>query len=39
MNLFWSQDTTKARRIDKRFVAGDTDLVMELRGLKHRIRT
>lgn len=27
------------RRIDKRFVAGDSDLVLELRGLKHRIRT
>ncbi|KAI5642701.1 hypothetical protein NE865_05227 [Phthorimaea operculella] len=34
-----AQEATKARRIDKRFVAGDSDLVMELRGLKHRIPT
>ncbi|XP_041982959.1 uncharacterized protein LOC121736004 [Aricia agestis] len=30
---------SKGRRIDKRFVASDTDLVVELRGLKHRIAT
>ncbi|CAH0750341.1 unnamed protein product [Diatraea saccharalis] len=30
---------TPKRRIDKRFVAGDSDLVVELRGLKHRIAT
>lgn len=29
----------KPRRLDKRFVAGDRDLVAELRGLKHRIAT
>ncbi|KAL4711661.1 hypothetical protein ACJJTC_003062 [Scirpophaga incertulas] len=29
----------KTRRIDKRFVAADNDLVLELRGLKHRIAT
>ncbi|KPI92842.1 hypothetical protein RR46_14063 [Papilio xuthus] len=34
-----SRKATKGRRIEKRFVAGDTDLVMELRGLKHRIAT
>ncbi|XP_059046330.1 uncharacterized protein LOC131841943 [Achroia grisella] len=33
------QESTKPRRIDKRFVAGDRDLVVELRGLKHRIAT
>ncbi|XP_037975232.2 uncharacterized protein LOC119694000 [Plutella xylostella] len=33
------QKETKARRIDKRFVATDGGLVAELRGLKHRIRT
>ncbi|XP_049868080.1 uncharacterized protein LOC126368219 [Pectinophora gossypiella] len=32
-------EPTKQRRIDKRFVAGESDLVMELRGLKHRIPT
>ncbi|XP_045769005.1 uncharacterized protein LOC123869940 [Maniola jurtina] len=32
-------ETSKGRRIDKRFVAGDSDLVVELRGLKHRIAT
>ncbi|CAH2238677.1 uncharacterized protein LOC120627370 [Pararge aegeria] len=32
-------DTSKSRRIDKRYVAGDSDLVVELRGLKHRIAT
>ncbi|CAK1600998.1 unnamed protein product [Parnassius mnemosyne] len=34
-----SHKATKDRRIDKRFVAGDSDLVVELRGLKHRIAT
>ncbi|KAL0880904.1 hypothetical protein ABMA27_002076 [Loxostege sticticalis] len=34
-----TQESPKARRIDKRFVAGDSDLVVELRGLKHRIAT
>ncbi|XP_028164162.1 uncharacterized protein LOC114355496 [Ostrinia furnacalis] len=34
-----TQESPKARRIDKRFVAGDSDLVLELRGLKHRIAT
>ncbi|XP_046962862.1 uncharacterized protein LOC124532174 [Vanessa cardui] len=32
-------ENLKGRRIDKRFVAGDSDLVVELRGLKHRIAT
>ncbi|KAG6455037.1 uncharacterized protein LOC115446679 [Manduca sexta] len=34
-----TQGTDKERRIKKRFVAGDSDLVLELRGLKHRIAT
>lgn len=34
-----NQESTNARRIEKRFVAGDSDLVLELRGLKHRIAT
>ncbi|XP_063620779.1 uncharacterized protein LOC134793137 [Cydia splendana] len=34
-----SEDSAKLRKINKRFVAGDSDLVMELRGLKHRIPT
>ncbi|XP_026733021.1 uncharacterized protein LOC113497623 [Trichoplusia ni] len=33
------QDPAKGRRIEKRFVADDSDLVVELRGLKHRIAT
>ncbi|KAH9631179.1 hypothetical protein HF086_005950 [Spodoptera exigua] len=33
------QDTAKERRIEKRFIADDSDLVGELRGLKHRIAT
>ncbi|RVE45283.1 hypothetical protein evm_010055 [Chilo suppressalis] len=32
-------EKTPKRRIEKRFVAGDSDLVLELRGLKHRIAT
>ncbi|CAK1540535.1 unnamed protein product [Leptosia nina] len=32
-------DSTKPRRIGKRFVASDSDLVVELRGLKHRMAT
>ncbi|XP_038214488.1 uncharacterized protein LOC119834458 [Zerene cesonia] len=32
-------ESSKPRRIDKRFVASDSDLVVELRGLKHRIAT
>lgn len=33
------QDLPSERRIEKRFVADDSDLVLELRGLKHRIAT
>ncbi|XP_075974684.1 uncharacterized protein LOC142975612 [Anticarsia gemmatalis] len=33
------QDSAKGRRIEKRFVSDDSDLVVELRGLKHRIAT
>ncbi|XP_013197679.2 uncharacterized protein LOC106140616 [Amyelois transitella] len=33
------QESTKGKRINKRFVAGDSDLVLELRGLKQRIAT
>ncbi|XP_053612377.1 uncharacterized protein LOC128676340 [Plodia interpunctella] len=35
----FTKESTKERRIDKRFVAGDSDLVLELRGLKQRIAT
>ncbi|XP_045524372.1 uncharacterized protein LOC123714222 [Pieris brassicae] len=34
-----NNDSTKTKRIGKRFVASDSDLVVELRGLKHRIAT
>ncbi|XP_068632863.1 uncharacterized protein [Battus philenor] len=34
-----SHKSTSGHRMEKRFVAGDSDLVLELRGLKHRIAT
>ncbi|XP_062527488.1 uncharacterized protein LOC105841778 isoform X2 [Bombyx mori] len=34
-----TKESLKERRIEKRFVADDSDLVVELRGLKHRIAT